>query len=185
MAPPARGRRIQIASNPPKRQWLIVIGPDITLADMKERERLARGDERVLTLQQEHDELIARAAALEVEAKALRDDARFVHREVGAQVRQIVGPVKPLTESYDFQCENEAIDAEIAAASDDDRVDRLLSAQRSGRTAEGNQPRLLGRDSCRLRKSLPVQALGRASARKNGSMSSSRAGGGGAALARS
>lgn len=96
---------------------------------MKERERLARGDERVLTLQQEHDELIARAAALEVEAKALRDDARFVHREVGAQVRQIVGPVKPLTESYDFQCENEAIDAEIAAASDDDRVDRLLSAR--------------------------------------------------------
>jgi hypothetical protein len=129
MAPPGHGRRIRVARNPAKRQWLIAIGPDITLADLKERERLAREDERVLNLQQEHDELIARAAALEAEAKAVRDDASSVNREVSAQVREIVGPVKPFTETYDFQCEDDAIDAEIAAASDDDRVDRLLRAR--------------------------------------------------------
>jgi len=129
MAPPAHGRRMRVARNPAKRQWMLAVGPDITVADLKERDRLAREDERVVNLQQEHDELVARADALEAEAKALRESASTVTREVRARVRDIVGPVKPFTETYDFQCDDDALDATIAAASDDERVDQLLSAR--------------------------------------------------------
>jgi hypothetical protein len=83
----------------------------------------------VQELSQDHDGLIERAGALEAEAKALRDDARSVNREIVETVRELVAPGNPFTETYDFECEDEAIVAELAALSDNERADRLLSAR--------------------------------------------------------
>jgi hypothetical protein len=129
MLPPPTGRRMRIARNPTQQQWLLAIGPDVTAATMKDREQRAREDERVVRIQEEHDDLVERAAALEAEAKALRDEAQSVNSNINAIVRQIVGPGKPLTETYDFQCDDAAVDAELAALSDEDRFDRLLAAR--------------------------------------------------------
>jgi hypothetical protein len=129
MLPPPSGRRIRVARNKAERQWLLAIGPDVTQVALKERERLAREDECVQSLQQEHDELVERAQALEAEAKALRDDAKSVNSEIAEQIREIVGQVQPFTETHDFRCEDEAIDAELAALSDNERADRLLSTR--------------------------------------------------------
>jgi hypothetical protein len=129
MLPPPRGRRFKVARNPAKRQWLLAVGPDITHAALREKERLARDDEHVQSLQQEHDALAAEAAELEAEAKELREAANAVQRAITSQVKEIVGPVAPFTETYNFQCGDEATDAEIAALSDGERVDRLVTAR--------------------------------------------------------
>jgi hypothetical protein len=133
MLPPPRGRRVRVAYNKAKRQWLLAIGPDITRAALRERERQARENEDIQLLQAACDQLIERANALEAEAKRLRDEAKTSSKLIGAAVSELVGPVQPFTETYDFQCENEAVDAELDALSDGKRVDRLLSARGAAR----------------------------------------------------
>jgi hypothetical protein len=129
MAPPASGRCIRVARDRQKQQWLLAIGPDITAAALKERERLARENEDIQTLQCAHNLLIERAERLEAEAQTLRDEARKSRNLIGAAVSELVGPVQPLSETYTFQCEDEATDAGLAALTDEDRVDRLLAVR--------------------------------------------------------
>jgi hypothetical protein len=131
--PTPTGRKIRVARNPTKRQWMLAIGPDVSRAALKEKEEAARGTATVRRLQQEHDELLTRAAAFEAEAKRLRKQARTVSREITAEVMAAVGPVAPFTETYTFQCD-EATDAELAAlpqpgARERQLVDRLLAAR--------------------------------------------------------
>jgi hypothetical protein len=129
MLPPLNGRRIRVARNATERKWMLAIGPDVTLTALQERIRLAREDERVRSLRDEHADLIKRAADLEAAAKALRGDANSVGKEIDDQIKEIVGPAKPFTETYDFQCDDETVDAELAALSHKDLRDRLLTAR--------------------------------------------------------
>jgi hypothetical protein len=129
MLPSPNGRRMRIARNPTQQQWLLAIGPDVTVATLKDRERRAREDERVVQMQEGHDDLVERAAALEAEAKALREEAQSVKSDINTIVKQIVGPAKPFTETYNFQCNDAAVDTELAALSHDDRVEHLLAAR--------------------------------------------------------
>jgi hypothetical protein len=131
LLPSATGRKMRVARNSAKRQWMLAIGPDVSRATMKERERLARQDERVQQLQQEHDDLKHSAASLEQEAEELRKHALSIETQINHQVSQIIGPAHPFTETYNFQINDEAIDAEIAALSDNERVARLLEARGS------------------------------------------------------
>jgi hypothetical protein len=133
MLPLPNGRRIRVARNKAERQWLLALGPGITRAALQERERLAREDDDVRSLQREHDKLIKRAEALDAEAKGLREEAKTVASEIAEQVRDILGPLQTFTETYNFQCEDEATDAELAALSDTEREGRLLAARGAAR----------------------------------------------------
>lgn len=130
LLPSPTGRKMRVARNPTKRQWMLAVGPDVSREKLMQREQLAREDESVRALQQEQDELKARADELEAEAKRLRADAEAVGREINAAIKEIVGPVSPFTETFDFQCD-ETIDAELAALPQEQRVDRLLAARGS------------------------------------------------------
>jgi len=132
--PSPAGRKIRVARTPGKRQWMLAIGPNVSRAALKEKESAARETAEVQELQREHEELSEHAAALEAEAKRVREQAEAVQREIRSEINQIIGPVAPYTETYDFQCD-EITDAEIANLSDDDRVDRLLMA--IGSTGDG------------------------------------------------
>jgi hypothetical protein len=129
MLPTPRGRKFRVARNATNRQWMLAIGPDVAPAALREREQLAHEDERVRSLQAEHDALAEEAAELEADAKALREAAGSFRKAIAVQVKEIVGPVAPMTETFKFQCDDEAVDAEIAALSDSERVDRLLAAR--------------------------------------------------------
>jgi hypothetical protein len=139
MLPTPSGRKIRVARNPTKRQWMLAIGPNISAAALKEKEQAARATESIRRLQREHDELLTRAAALEAEAKRLREQAQAVQRDITAELKAAVGPVAPFTETYEFQCDA-ATDAELAAlpqpgARERQLVDRLLAAR--GAVGEG------------------------------------------------
>jgi hypothetical protein len=128
MLPPPNGRKIRVARNPTKRQWMLAIGPTISQAKLKEKEQAARATATVSDLEQERSELLERAAALEAEALALRKDAGAVAALIGAEVKRAIGPVLPFTETYDFQAD-EATDADLAVLPQDQLVNRLLSAR--------------------------------------------------------
>src|SRR5262249_51540003 len=87
---PTAGRKIRVARNPAQRQWMLAIGPGISRADLQEKEQAARKTVAVHRLQRQHDDLLARADALEAEAKALREQANAVEREITAEVKAAV-----------------------------------------------------------------------------------------------
>jgi hypothetical protein len=109
---PSPGRKIRVARNKETRQWMLVIGPDVSRATLKARESAARESDAVRGLQRGHDDLLEHAAALEAEAKAVRENARTVQTQVTDEVRKIVGPVHPFTETYTFKCDDQT-DAEF------------------------------------------------------------------------
>jgi len=121
-------RKICVARNAAKRQWMLAIGPNISRADLKERERVARETAVVLELERQRGDLVDAALEAEAEAKRLRNEAGSLEKEIGAEVRKAVGPTEPLTVTYDFQADEET-DAAIAALSDEDRADRLIAAR--------------------------------------------------------
>jgi hypothetical protein len=132
---PGKGRKIRVAQNAAKRQWLIAIGPDISTADLRAKQASAKESEPVKLLQQERDEYLAEAAKLEAQAKKLMSEAEKMRKEsalidldIDDEVAEIVGKWHPFTETYDFQCD-EQTDKELAALSDKARVDRLLEAR--------------------------------------------------------
>jgi hypothetical protein len=131
MLPSPTGRKIRVARNPTDRKWMLAVGPDVSRAALQQREQAVREDEPVRTLQQQHDGLLGRAAELEAEAKRLREDAEAVRCEINGAIRKGVGPASPFTETYDFQCDNETADAELAALPQEQLVSRLLAARGS------------------------------------------------------
>jgi vacuolar-type H+-ATPase subunit I/STV1 len=128
LLPSAAGRKFRVAHNAAKRQWMLAIGPNIGRAELKEKQQAARESASVKALDQERADLLDRAAALEAEAKALREDANAVQSEIAAQIKQAIGPVLPFTETYDFQAD-ERMDAELAGLSQDEVGHRLLAAR--------------------------------------------------------
>ena len=71
------------------------------------------------------------AAALEAEAKAVRETARAVDRQIADEVRETIGPANPFTETYEFQAD-EATDAELVALKNQQQVIERLLAARNG-----------------------------------------------------
>jgi hypothetical protein len=130
MLPSPAGRKIRVARNAAKRQWMLAVGPNISSAKLMKKEQAARETSVVQELQLEHTELLERAAALEAEAKALREDAQSVQTAIRGEIKQAVGPMLPLTETYDFQAD-EQTDAELALLPQEELVDRLLAARGS------------------------------------------------------
>jgi hypothetical protein len=124
--PSNTGRKIRVARNAEKRQWLLAIGPDISRAGLIEKEATARAAAPVQQLQQTHDDLLTRAAALEAEAKAVREQARTVDQKITETVIDRIGPANPFTETFTFQS-NKATDRELAALPQDQLVERLLA----------------------------------------------------------
>jgi hypothetical protein len=123
--PPSSGR---IVWEEKEKRWTLIIGPDITKAELEERIAIARENEDVASAQQERDEMIARAKALEAEAKALRKEAGRLSDLIHGAIRGIVSPIRPFTKTYSFWCKDEAADAEIAALpTDEERLERLFA----------------------------------------------------------
>jgi Protein of unknown function (DUF3102) len=136
LLPSPKGRRkISVARNPTQRQWMLAIGPNVSRATLQQREEAARAHEDVVELQRRHDGMLQFAADLEAEAGRLREGARTVAREISTEVKDVIerkyGRQLPFTETYDFQAD-ETTDAEIAALSDEQRVERLLAARNIG-----------------------------------------------------
>jgi hypothetical protein len=74
-----------------------------------------------------------KALELEAELQDLRQRAKDIEREIGREIKTIVGPASPFTETYEFQCD-EVTDAELAALPQPNErelqlVDRLLAAR--------------------------------------------------------
>lgn len=132
--PSPKGRKIRVARNAAKRQWMLVIGPKISRAELKEREQAARETAIVRELDQERAGLLNRAAALEAEAKALRQEVGLIDSAIDAEIGKAIGPMSSCTETYDFQADEE-IDAELASLPQCELVDRLLAAR--GAAANG------------------------------------------------
>jgi hypothetical protein len=131
MLPSPTGRKIRVARNASVRQWMLVIGPNISREALKEREMTAREGEAVKWLEVERDDLVDRAAALETEAKALREAAGLVRQRIENEVRNSVGSVAPFTETFDFEAD-EQTDTELAGLPQTELVDRLLGARNAG-----------------------------------------------------
>jgi hypothetical protein len=134
MLPSAKGRKIRVARNATKRQWLLAVGPNISRAALIEKELAARATPTISQLQGERTEILDRAAALEDEAKALREDAAAVDAQISAEIKREVGPALPFTETYDFEAD-EQTDAELVGLPPRELVNRLLSAR--GTVGEG------------------------------------------------
>jgi hypothetical protein len=136
---PAAGRKIRVVRNATERRWMLVIGPSVSRAALKEKGEAARESATVQQLQMRQWALQNKILEREDELKDLRQQAKDIEREIAREIKNIIGPASPFTETYDFQCD-EATDAELAALPlPNDRegqlVDRLLAAR--GRTAEG------------------------------------------------
>lgn len=125
-APDAK-RKISVARNRDKRQWMLAIGPSISRSALLQKEQDARAAPTVVDLQAEHDDLLAQAAELEEQANALREDSKYLKQEIDAEIDSIIGPVQPLTETYTFQADKQ-IDAELVKLPQGDLVDRLMAA---------------------------------------------------------
>ena len=128
MLPSPTGRKIRVARNPSKREWMSAIGPNISRTDLMAKERAARETENVSQLKQERAQILDRAAVLEAEAKALREEADVVQNEINAEIKEAIGPVSPFTETFDFQADAET-DTELAALPQQELVDLLLAAR--------------------------------------------------------
>jgi hypothetical protein len=131
---PGAGRKISVARNATKRQWLLAIGPDISRAALLEKQDVARESATVQQLQTRQWALQNKILEHEDELKDLRQQAEDMKRKIAHEVKNIVGPVSPFTETYDFQCD-EATDVELAALPQRELVNRLLSAR--GTVGEG------------------------------------------------
>jgi hypothetical protein len=120
-------RKKRVAWHKEKRRYMLAIGPEISRADMIERQKAAREAPSVRELQQEHGDLIAQAEALEAEAKAIRDDAASTKQAIGHDIRTLVGSLKAYSETYDFQCD-EVTFAELQKLTEQQAAERLLNA---------------------------------------------------------
>ena len=107
---------------------MLAIGPSISRAELMQKEQDARAEQVVRDLQTEHDDLLARADALEEQARALREDAKTLATEIDAEIDEIIGPVEPMTETCTFQADKKT-DAKLAKLSQSDLVARLLAAR--------------------------------------------------------
>jgi hypothetical protein len=134
MTPPSSpaGRTVRIARHAGARQWLLAIGPNAAGLSLKQDLRAADEDETIVPLRREHADLIEEASRLEVEAKALREEAavldRIIELEKATLVQSRNGPAYAFTETYDFQAD-EATDRELNAGPRDLTVARLLAAR--------------------------------------------------------
>jgi len=128
LLPPVIGeRKTRVAVNKDKRQLMLVIGPQISRAAMMERQQAARETAAVQNLQQEHDDLIAHAEALEAEAKAIRDGAAASKQTIADDIGKLVGLLIAYTETYDFQCDKQTF-AKLLKLNKEQMVERLLTA---------------------------------------------------------
>jgi hypothetical protein len=131
---PTAGRKIRVARNADKRQWMLAIGPNVSRDKLLKDIAAAEETAAVRQLQQDRDALLARAEALEAEAKALRQQAEEIARNIGSEVMQATHGALPFTETYEFQCDK-ATDAELATLPQHELVERLLAAR--GRKTKG------------------------------------------------
>jgi hypothetical protein len=128
---------------PERREWRLVIRPEMTSDEYREREKaVVRNDPELHRLQQKHDELSAKVTACETEAIKLEaaakksyDKARTIKRradaideEIHSRAEQIIGPIATLATAYTIRCD-ETTDAEIAALNDEQRIQRILHAE--------------------------------------------------------
>jgi hypothetical protein len=132
---PGADRKLLVLRKPSQRRWMLVVGPNISAARLKEKEQTARETMAVRHLQQEHDSFLARAEALEAEAKALRRQAEDIKAQIRDEIKAAVGKVAPFAETFEFECD-EATDAELAAQPRPNEcelelVNRLLAARGS------------------------------------------------------
>jgi hypothetical protein len=128
LLPLPAGRRMRVARNGSKRQWMLAIGPNISQAKLKEREQAARETAVVQGLERQCNDRVDQADALEAEAKRIRQEAEALRNEITVEIKKAVGPAEPFTVTYKFQADEET-DAVLAALSDQERTDRLVSAR--------------------------------------------------------
>jgi hypothetical protein len=128
MLPSPAGRKIRVARNREKRQWLLAIGPDISRGQLIEKEQAARERASVQQLQIRQMALQNKALELEDQLKDVRAHINDISREIECEIKTAVGPALPFTETFNFQAD-EQVDAELAALPQQDLVNRLLSAR--------------------------------------------------------
>ncbi len=135
LLPSPTGRKMRVAHHKADRQWMLVLGPDVSRAALEEREQAAREMPAVQKLQQQHDDLKKQADELEAQAKALRKETDAVNKQISNSVVQFVGPVHPYTDTFTFQSD-EATDADLVALKNEQHViERLLAARNGTDTA--------------------------------------------------
>jgi hypothetical protein len=127
--------KYRVAHNPPSREWFIAVLPDMTEAELREKQKSALKTATASSLQQKYDELSAQAASLEADAEKLEIKARKIQKQANAvrqdinnEVGKIIGPVSIATRLYRVAC-NEATDAEIAALDTKRRAQYLLGSK--------------------------------------------------------
>jgi hypothetical protein len=130
MLPPPNGRKVCVARNPEKRQWLLAIGPSVSSAELKQKQEAALNDDEVVEQHAAAAEFEAEAERLEAEARELRNTARLARENASMLVRAKIAPVRPYTETYDFQAD-EQVDARLATLSEQQVVEELLAARNS------------------------------------------------------
>src|SRR5262249_24597388 len=89
--PPGGGRKIRVARNKGKMQWLLATGPEITRAAMQKRVDAACQDEVMHRLQEARDDIVVEAEELEAKAKALREDAKAVDSDIRNILSELIG----------------------------------------------------------------------------------------------
>jgi hypothetical protein len=148
MLPSPTGRKMRVIRNPTEQRWMLVIGPSVSRATLQEKEEAARESATVQQMQMRQWALQNKALELEDELKDLRQRAKDIEREIEHEIKNIVGPASPFTETYEFRCD-EATDAELAALPQRARASARRSAargERHGRRgARRDRARLLGR----------------------------------------
>jgi hypothetical protein len=127
--------KYRVARNPAGREWFIAVLPDMTEAELREKQKSALKTATASSLQQTYDELSAQAASLEADAEKLETKARKIRKQAAAvkqninnEVGKIIGPVSIATQVYRVAC-NEATDAEIAALDTKRRAQYLLDSK--------------------------------------------------------
>jgi outer membrane murein-binding lipoprotein Lpp len=127
--------KYRVAHNPAGREWFIAVLPDMTEAELREKQKSALKTATASSLKQKYDELSAQAASLEADAEKLETKARKIRKQANAlkqdinnEVGKIIGPVSIATWLYRIAC-NEATDAEIAALDTKRRAQYLLDSK--------------------------------------------------------
>jgi hypothetical protein len=133
MLPSPTGCKMRVIRNPTEQRWMLVIGPSVSRATLKEKEAAARESATVQQLQMRQWALQNKAIELEDELQDLRQRAKDIEREIAREIKKLVGPASPFTETCVFRCDA-ATDAELAALPQPNErerqlVDRLLAAR--------------------------------------------------------
>jgi hypothetical protein len=128
LLPAPDGKRKVLAVRKENRTWALSIGPDITNAELKEREALVSQDPKIQALLQQAADLEQKVQDLKALAEKTERAAYDARREARRAIVKAVGAVRPYTKTYWFEADEYADAALIALNDNDAVVERLYEA---------------------------------------------------------